>query len=84
MSAKDVADAILRDFRTSMADTAVYTFESEEVPEDAPAQAAPESEPDAPRVAVCANCGEQVELAADARAEDIAFQCCPSPKWQVR
>ena len=30
MSAKDVADAILRDFRTSMADTAVYTFESEE------------------------------------------------------
>lgn len=30
MSAKDIADAILRDFRTSMADTAVYTFESEE------------------------------------------------------
>ena len=30
MSAKDVADAILRDFRTSMADTAVYTFDSEE------------------------------------------------------
>ena len=30
MSAKDTADAILRDFRTSMADTAVYTFESEE------------------------------------------------------
>ena len=29
MSAKDVADAILRDFRTSMADTAVYTFDSE-------------------------------------------------------
>ena len=30
MSAKDTADAILRDFRTSMADTAVYTFDSEE------------------------------------------------------
>ena len=30
MSAKDTADAILRDFRKSMADTAVYTFESEE------------------------------------------------------
>ena len=30
MIAKDVADAILRDFRTSMADTAVYTFDSEE------------------------------------------------------
>ena len=30
MSSKDTADAILRDFRTSMADTAVYTFDSEE------------------------------------------------------
>lgn len=30
MGAKDTADAILRDFRTSMADTAVYTFDSEE------------------------------------------------------
>ena len=30
MSAKDTADAILRDFRTSMADTAVYTFDSED------------------------------------------------------
>ena len=28
MSAKDTADAILRDFRTSMADTAVYSFDS--------------------------------------------------------
>ena len=26
MSAKDVADAILRDFRTSMADAAIYRF----------------------------------------------------------
>ena len=31
MSARDVAEAILRDFRTSMADTAVYTFDSEEI-----------------------------------------------------
>ena len=30
MSAKDVAEAILRDFRTSMADTAVYNFDSDE------------------------------------------------------
>ena len=30
MSARDVAESILRDFRTSMADTAVYTFDSEE------------------------------------------------------
>ena len=30
MSAKDTADAILRDFRTSMADTAMYTFDSSE------------------------------------------------------
>ena len=30
MSAKDVADAILRDFRTSMADMAVYRFDSAE------------------------------------------------------
>ena len=28
MSAKDTADAILRDFRTSMADKATYRFES--------------------------------------------------------
>ena len=34
MSAKDTADAILRDFRTSMADTAVYTFDSEESARD--------------------------------------------------
>lgn len=30
MSAKDVADRILQDFRTSMADTAVYNFDSDE------------------------------------------------------
>lgn len=30
MSAKDTAEAILRDFRTSMADTAVYYFDSDE------------------------------------------------------
>ena len=30
MSAKDTADAILRDFRTSMADSAVYLFDSDE------------------------------------------------------
>ena len=29
MSYKDTADAILRDFRTSMADTAIYAFDSE-------------------------------------------------------
>ena len=29
MSAKDVADAILRDFRTSMATTSVYIFDTE-------------------------------------------------------
>ena len=30
MSAKDTADAILRDFRTSMATTSVYIFDTEE------------------------------------------------------
>ena len=30
MSAKDTADAILRDFRTSMADMAVYRFDTSE------------------------------------------------------
>ena len=30
MSAKDTADAILRDFRTSMADSAVYLLDSDE------------------------------------------------------
>lgn len=30
MSYKDTADAIMRDFRTSMADTAMYTFDSSE------------------------------------------------------
>ena len=30
MSAKDAADAILRDFRTSMADMAVYRFDTAE------------------------------------------------------
>ena len=30
MSAKDAAEAILRDFRTSMADTAMYIFDSVE------------------------------------------------------
>ena len=34
MSAKDVADAILRDFRTSMASEARYTFDSFETAED--------------------------------------------------
>lgn len=31
MSAKDTADAILRDFRTSMADTCTYRFETYEM-----------------------------------------------------
>lgn len=34
MSAKDVAEAILRDFRTSMTTEAYYTFDSVETAED--------------------------------------------------
>lgn len=59
-------------------------IEVEEVSEAPEQQGAPESGPDEPRVAVCANCGERYEMGDGESAESITFECCPSPKWQVR
>lgn len=58
--------------------------EAQDAPEHAEQPENPADEATAPRRAVCRSCGNVVEdVAPDATAEDIAFECCESPDYTI-